>query len=269
MVRIFFGRVNIRSAVDQYPVGSHPNTVARKAAQEHKWAFSSLVSQLKEQELHEEKSEAESQLRREYKSEAYILDQNAVVCESDKGNMFALERNGRWLAMSAPEGARPREIADEVQEFLRGVGASAGVGGELTIDVDLVCSRRRLLRGIEALGTVFRFTITVKQPNHGDTYREPRRRMRALRAERLEEIYESKKGLLLSQNVIYNATAGAETGEIEVAAKSATGEQWALADNPEEYDVQSGVQARLSVLLLLALAWIVNNWPWDGSGGVH
>lgn len=223
------------------------------------------MSELKRScELHEEHNSAAAELRKIRPApEEYILH-NSSLLKTPIGNMFAIDRGGRWLAMSAPDGAHPSRIAEEVQEFLRHAGADV-INPDLFIDVDLICSRSRLFKGIAALESVIKLAITVKLPNQGDTYREARRRMRELGAWRREEIYENPDGLTIRK--IPRFAEGVETGDIDLIAESSTGRRWALSDSPEEFDAdQHREGVSLAALLLLAIAWIVGNWPGGGGG---
>ncbi|MEU3615815.1 hypothetical protein ABZ725_26280 [Streptomyces sp. NPDC006872] len=264
MVRIVMGRVNIRSKPST-DSGPYTYSYVGREAMRHGEAFNRLVSELNHLDLRDEREAAGEFAAMETGASRH----EAILCRARNDEMFALDRLRRWVAISVPNGMSPVKAVDDVQNLLRTVADKGGIDSRLIIDVDPVARPRRVIQAIEELGTVVSLSVEVKLPNPGRVWREERRRMVALAAETYEETYTSQQGINLDRAELEQLTQGVETGDIEVAAESATG-SWSMRDEPEEFAPEPHWEkAGTAALLLAALAWVVSNWPMSGSGGAH
>ncbi|WP_209438970.1 hypothetical protein [Streptomyces durhamensis] len=233
-------------------------------------AFTLLVQELKRHQM----SWVDDALKSETSDpEVRAVKRDSVICATAEGSLFALHQHGRWLAMYVSNEATPRNAADTVQTFLRHVAEGAEINAGLIIDVDLICSRRRLSAGIKSLGFIKELSMALKPANPGDTYREARERMRELAAERRLEIYETQEqaGLNVSDLELYKIGSEVEKGGMSVSAQSTNGGRWESDGDPEEYEVKDSGGPREVVellALLFALAWLMQNWPWHGETGL-
>ncbi|WP_406218508.1 hypothetical protein [Streptomyces canus] len=160
-------------------------------------------------------------------------------------------------------------MADKVQTTLRETAAAAGIGKDVRVDVDLICSPRRFMRGIKELEQVKRITVTFKLPNSGCTYSDEIGKMLGVGSVKLTQTQENDEGLITSNKALRNIAPGIENGDTELTAESVKGDVWSSQDHPEEYNAETkdADPSLLPLLLLLALAWLHDNWPWRGWAG--
>jgi hypothetical protein len=193
-----------------------------------------------------------------------LAGRDLIICRDSSGSYFALDSEDRWISLVSDVSKDPRDVASHAQSVIREIAGKLEMGG-VYFDVDLICSHAKLIESIRTLGDVVELSVTLKRPNQGDIYDDEYARMEALRARRLKVVAENPEGLHIPRRELTSLAGGLETGEVEVAARSARGDEWSSVEDPEQYAVPRGLE-RVPVALLLALVWIIDvRWP--GGGG--
>ncbi|MEU5362327.1 hypothetical protein ABZ354_02260 [Streptomyces sp. NPDC005925] len=268
--RVVLGRLNIRSHPQKYL-----HTIEEKIeTHRHRTIFDGLIKLLEQWRLDCPYSAEDTDAQEALKDAKHARDSyNIHTYRLDTGEMFALDHQGRWIALFVSSSTSPMATASSVSRAMQ-QAAEEGLGArETTIDVTLVPPPGLTAQRLEELTVVVHLAMTFRLPNSWLRKRKGQGDLRPL-IEKLAQFHGEEGEFAVSgaqvnlpHEVIETLDEGASGGHIGITATASTGESYDSRAHVAQF--QSRLLALYGdltpVVLILAVAWLIEEWVSRGG----